>query len=133
MSLEQELRKRGGLALTTELMRLGYSKHVLRIAVASNRIARVRKGWVSLPEADPLRVFAARHNVVISCITRAKRLGLWVLQHDRFHVAGSLISRRSTAPNSVVHWRTPLVLRRPGTLEDSLERLLYLRCCTSPA
>lgn len=124
MSLERELHKRGGLALTTELAKLGYSQHALRTAVASNRISRVKKGWVALPQADPLRIFAARHNVVVSCITQAKRLGLWVLEHKQIHVAGSLTSRRSTAPDSVVHWRTPLVLRRPDILEDCIENVL---------
>ncbi|MGO3148298.1 MAG: endonuclease domain-containing protein [Leucobacter sp.] len=124
MSVEHELQQRGGVALTTTLHRCGYTRHSLRVAIAAKRIAHVRKGWVSLPDADPQLIFAVRHAVVLTCVTQAARLGLWVLAHDRPHVAGSLTARKTTAPNSVVHWQKPLTLRKPGALTDSIENML---------
>lgn len=124
MSIEHDLQRHGGVALTAALQRNGYSAHDLRMAVAAKKIVRVRRGWVSLPEADPQLTFAARHAVVLTCVTQAARLGLWVLNNERRHVAGSLTSRKTTAPDSVVHWQRPLILRRPGVLADSIENVL---------
>lgn len=124
MSIEFELRRLDGITHRATLHRLGVSVNDLRKAVADGRIIRPRRGWVALPNTDPQLLFAAQHNVVLSCITQARRLGLWILSHDRLHVAGSLSARRTTAPNCTVHWRQPLVLRIPGRLTDNLANVL---------
>lgn len=124
MSIESELYGLGGLAKNAALHRLGLSVHDIRIAVASGRVFRPRRGWVALRDADPQLIFAAQHNLVLTCITQAKRLGLWVLEHNRMHVAGSLSARQTTAQGCTVHWRKPIVLRAPGRLIDGIENVL---------
>lgn len=125
MSIEQEIHKRGGVVRTALLHGLGLSRHEVRKAVLGGRLLRPRRGWVALPSADPQLVFAARHGVVLSCITQAKRLGLWVLEHDIPHVAvrSTSLTARPAGPCSM-HWREPLVLRPPDALTDSIENVL---------
>lgn len=105
-------------------MNLGHSPYELRKAARAGRLIRPRLGWVALPDADPQLVFAARHRVVLTCITQAARLGLWVLEHDRPHVSAHRSDHKTAVPDAVVHWRRPLVLRSPGQLADGVENLL---------
>jgi very-short-patch-repair endonuclease len=132
----------GGIARQAALIELGARKHELARAVARRRLVRVRRSWLALPDADPLLVSAARAGVVLTCVTRAKRLGLWVTAEDRPHVAapvssgGVRIERQHPGDTTggelkaTVHWCTPLVQREPHVLEDSLENTLVIvaRC-----
>jgi len=73
-------------------------------------------------------VAAARAGVVISCVTQATRLGLWVPHAPVHHVAARANSRVPVldAKRSVVHWSNPVVPRPPGTLADPIENVLAL-------
>ena len=96
---------------------------------------RIRRGWVALPLADPYLVAAANRGVVLTCITQAKRLGLWVLDADgdRPHVgADPRSSRATTARGAVVHWSRPLVARAPGQLVDPIENVLAAIAACQP-
>lgn len=124
MHLEHELSQRNGIMRSAALQELGHSPHELRRALAARRVVRPQRGWIALPSADPELVFAARHHVVLTCVSQASRLGLWVLDDDRSHVAGAQTARKSTAPNCRIHWRTPLVPRAPGRLTDPIENVL---------
>lgn len=123
-SLDVVLQNGGGILRTTTLHNRGFTQYILREALRSGRIVRPQRGWVALPNADPHLLFAARHGVVLSCITQAARLGLWVLNKDMIHVCGSLTSRSTTAAECVVHWRKPLIPRRPDQLADGIENVL---------
>jgi very-short-patch-repair endonuclease len=63
--------------------------------------------------------------VVVTCVTQARRLGLWVLGEGAPHVAarphGASIA---VASETVVHWGHPLVPRPPDALFDSVENVL---------
>ncbi|WP_240658767.1 endonuclease domain-containing protein [Microbacterium sp. CPCC 204701] len=136
------LRETGGIARQAALIELGARKHELARAVRERRLTRVRRSWLALPDADPMLVAAARAGVVLTCLTRAKRLGLWVTAEDRPHVAapvssgGIRIERQRSAGalrgefTATVHWCIPLVQREPHVLEDSLENTLVIvaRC-----
>lgn len=132
MSLESELKRRNGVARTTEIQRLGYTQHAIREAVRAGKVVRPQRGWLAIPGQDPELIFAARHGVVLSCITQATRLGLWVLRVDRPHVAGSLTARNTSAPDCTVHWRKPLVPRQPSLLTDHLENVLDVVAACQP-
>ncbi len=124
------VRRRNGAAPTSALIEAGYSRHRIRRALASGGLIRPRRGWVALPKADPDILFAARNNVVLSCVTQARRLGLWVLSEDRPHVSTRSTNGRSPDPRSITHWNTPLLDRDPSALEDPIENVLALvsRC-----
>ncbi|EYT54401.1 DNA/RNA helicase [Leucobacter sp. UCD-THU] len=124
MSVEQSLLTEGGVARTSRLLRLGHSPHQIRRSIASGEASRPRRGWLALASADPELVLAALHGVVLSCVTQAARLGLWVLRHDELHVAAPR-GRHVDLPGSArVHWHAPLIPRGPGLLADHLENTL---------
>ncbi|QBE49365.1 endonuclease domain-containing protein [Leucobacter triazinivorans] len=123
MSIFQELHALGGITQTSRLVELGHTHYRIRKAFASGDLTRPRRGWIALRSADPQLLFAARHGVALTCITQAKRWGLWVFEHDRPHVAAPG-GRHVDLAGKTVHRRRPLVLRPPGTLADGVENML---------
>lgn len=86
-------------------------------------------------------VAAARDGVVLSCVTAAVRLRLWVLDAaDRPHVAAdprsggvSVATEAGTGQRrATVHWARPVVPRNPDALVDPVENVLALVACCLP-
>lgn len=105
----------------------GFRRATLDAMVRGGELVRVRNGWVALADADPALIAAARDGVVLSCVTQARRLGLWV--HDEappLHVAATPGSPGGKPPGIRVHWAKPLIPRRPGVLVDPVENVLAL-------
>ncbi|MFC5432628.1 endonuclease domain-containing protein [Microbacterium suwonense] len=117
----------GGVARVQTLQANRASRHDIGLALKMGLLHRVRRGWVADTSADRMLVDAARHSAVLTCITQAKRLELWV--HDRVpgrhwgadpHGAGG-------QPEDVhMHWAKPLIPRHPDALEDPIENVLAL-------
>ncbi|WP_022890911.1 type IV toxin-antitoxin system AbiEi family antitoxin domain-containing protein [Agromyces italicus] len=122
----------GGVVRTRNLIRAGYSRYRIDRAIAQGSLTRVRKGWVAVPGADAYLVAAARAGVVVSCITEARRLGLWVLDEDRPHVAAPAHSGCVSPRDATVHWAKPLVPRHPDALVDPIENVLVLVAMCQP-
>jgi len=127
-----ELHARGGVTRTRTLLRAGVSAHALRRAKESGGIRTVRNGWVALPDADRMKVAAAKRGVIISCITVADRCGLWVPDASEVHVAAPAHAGRVNAGTSFVHWARPALPRHPDDCEDSLENALVLIASCQP-
>ncbi|MCC4907193.1 DUF559 domain-containing protein [Microbacterium sp. cx-59] len=127
------VRAAGGVARARELVAAGHTQRTLRSLVEDGMLVRIRRVWIALPDADPLAVAAAREGVVLSCVTAARRHGLWVLGDGPAHVAapphGASVR---VAPGTVVHWAEPLIVRRPGTLVDEVENTLALVIACRP-
>jgi very-short-patch-repair endonuclease len=117
---------------TSALKERGWSRHAIDAAVAAGRLVRVRKGWVATPGADRDLVAAARAGVVLTCVTQARRLGLWVLHDGPPHVAAPAHSGAVRAAPAHVHWAEPAVPRHPDALEDSIENVLVLAAVCQP-
>jgi len=127
MTVEDDVRRGGGVVRVRRLREAGWSERAVRTAVDDARLQRPRKGWVATPEADAHLVSAARAGVILSCVTQAARLGLWVLHPgDRVHVAAPARSGSVRAPRAVVHWAQPIVARHPDALVDVIENVLLL-------
>ncbi|GAA3209843.1 endonuclease domain-containing protein [Microbacterium terregens] len=136
------VRRRGRLARSSELRDQGATNRELTDAVRTGALVRPRRGWLALPDADPGMLAAARAGVVLTCVTQAARLGLWVLAEDGVHVAapphsgGVRIARHARSSNgdppATVHWTAPLVPRHPGALVDPIENVLYLVAMCQP-
>lgn len=123
----------GWVSRTRRLSDSGVSRHDLEAALAEGVIVRVRPGWVALPGADPQLVAAARRGVVLTCITQARRLGIWV--HDRrpdVHVGATPGSRGGKPRGARVHWSKPVVARHPDALEDPIENVLAILSTCEP-
>ncbi|GAA1780474.1 DUF559 domain-containing protein [Leucobacter iarius] len=115
-----------GIVRSRDAIARGHSPHRIAQAVAAGRLSRPRKGWIALPGADPVLVEAARNTAVVSCVTRAERLGLWIPRAaEQLHFA-SRPNAKARGPGFVVHWAKPLLPRSPGQLEDSVENALAL-------
>lgn len=123
MTVASFIQHAGGVVRVASLFDEGYSPHDLRKAVARDGLIRPRRGWVALRDADPELVNAASHGVVLGCITQARRLGLWVLEEDRLHVAAPR-GRHIALEHARIHRRRPLAPRPPGILADGIDNLL---------
>jgi len=129
MSVVAVLGAEGGIARASAVRDRGVSAHRIASAVRLGEVIRPRRGWLALPDADPELLYAARHGIVLSCVSQAQRLGLWTMRVDRRHVAASHAAR-ADAPGCVVHWGRPVVAREPGTLEDPIQNVLqYVAFC----
>ncbi|MFF2273097.1 DUF559 domain-containing protein [Agromyces sp. NPDC058136] len=122
----------GGVVRTRRLAHEGVSRHRIQRAVATGRLLRVRKGWLAAPGADAYLIAAARAGVVVSCVTQARRLGLWVLDEDRPHVAAPAHSGCVSPRGATVHWAAPLLPRHPDALVDPIENVLALVAVCQP-
>jgi very-short-patch-repair endonuclease len=126
LSIVRATRAAGGVTRTRDLALLGHSPYDIRAAVERGQLVRVRRGWVASPSADPLLVGAARAGVVLTCVTQARRLGLWVLaENSRPHVGAPSHSGGVVAGSARVHWGSPPVARVPGVLHDPIENVLW--------
>lgn len=100
---------------------------MLERAVASGTLERIKRGWVALPQADAALIAAARGGVVISCVSQAERLGLWVHEPpQKFHVRAAPNSSGGKSKRAHVHWAKPLIARHPDALVDPIENVLAL-------
>ena len=115
----------GGVARVATLRADGLPRRAIAQAVSVQALIRPRNGWVALPDADPLLVAAARAGVVLSCITQAERLGLWVFSDGAVHVAAPQHRHVGEVKTGTrVHWSRPLVPRHPDALIDPIENVL---------
>lgn len=101
------------------------------VAVQRGVLFRVRRGWVAPADADPALVDAVRGGVVLSCVTQAKRIGLWDVGDPAVHSAASPHAGRVSA-GGIVHWGRPAVPRPPGALVDALENVLVIAARCQP-
>lgn len=117
----------GGVARVQTLHAQRVSRHDVGLAIDLGLLHRVRRGWVAAPGADRMLVDAARHGVVLSCVTQAQRLGVWVHDEQPGVHWGAPPGGAGRKPDDVhVHWAKPLVPRPPDVLEDPIENVLAL-------
>ena len=117
----------GGVARLARLRECGLSRHEIEEGLRSRVITRVRRGWFALPRAEGMLVRAARAGVVLSCLTEAKRLGLWVHEEPvRPHVGASPGSAGGKPETLHVHWSRPVIPRHPDSVVDPVENVLAL-------
>ncbi|MFT4259440.1 endonuclease domain-containing protein [Microbacterium sp.] len=131
--LLRAMNRTSGVARVERLLDEGVSRYDIDTALKERLVVRVRQGWVALPDADRMLVAAARCGVVLTCVTRARRLGVWVHDEDPIPHLGAVRERRYTKPHeSVVHWGTPVVPRHPDALEDPIENALVMIAACEP-
>lgn len=123
----------GGIVRSSELRMRGHSQWAIDRAIAEGRVERVRRVWLATPDADPVLRSAARDGVVVSCVTEAARLGLWVRRKSGAHVAAiPHRGRVEVVPSVTVHWAQPVVRRDRNALSDPIENVLALVASCQP-
>ncbi|MDL9979590.1 endonuclease domain-containing protein [Microbacterium sp. ASV49] len=126
MDILMMVKKHGGIVPSARLVREGAKAHLIARLVAEGELRRIRRRWIAAPWCDQQMVAAARTGTVLTCITQAKRAGLWVKDASGpLHVAAPSHAGR-VAPSSalVIHWHEPLVARHPDLLADHAENVL---------
>lgn len=116
----------GGVARTSQLLARGASRHQITRAVERGQLLRIKHGWVSTPEAPPDLVFAAQHGLMLSCVSQAKRLELWVREHTHPHFAVPRPGAERRPHLATLHYRRPIVPRKPYSLADDVVNTLSL-------
>ncbi|WP_203135261.1 endonuclease domain-containing protein [Microbacterium sp. JZ31] len=118
--------ERGGVVRVRALLDAGVAMAAVKRARRDGALTSPRNGWVAVPTADPVVRCAAELGVVITCVTRAERVGLWTFGGDRFHVAADPRHSLPRPTEARVHWARAVVPRPEGTLEDGIENTLVL-------
>lgn len=107
----------GGVVRVRMLRDAGYSRRAIDRALRTGALLRIRHGWVARPAADEQLIKAAQAGVVLTCVTQARRLGLWVLDDAVVHVAAPAHAGHVRAGNAKVHrWcpGIPMLCRTPS-------------------
>lgn len=123
-----------GVASMSALRDAGYGRRMLDRALTERAIMKLRRGWVALPDADPYLIAAAQRGVVVTCITQARRLGLFVFDDDDTlpHVGAKPHSGRAGSAKARIHWAEPLIPRHPDVFVDPIENVLALVASCQP-
>ena len=104
--MTEAVRVVGGVIPQSDLYARGYSKHDIARGVADGPLIRIRRSWLAVPDADPYLVAAARAGVVITCVTQAQRLGLWVRRARTCLTSPPLLTRVACASSAPSRLRT---------------------------
>jgi len=113
-----------GVARVSTLVENGWSRYRLEKGIESGALIRPRKGWIARADADPALISAARHGVLLGCVTQAARLGLWTIGESVPHLSVRRAGNETRPKSAIMHWRAPLVQREPDRLEDPIENVL---------
>ncbi len=102
------LERRGGVATTAELARLGVDRQRLDIAVMYRRIIRVKRGVWALPSVAPEVIAAHRAGGRLACVSALAFHGIIDETETGLHIAApSWVKKwrsRHTRDHVVAHW-----------------------------
>lgn len=74
------------VATRQQLLRRGFTPRSLAAAVQAGRLIRVRRGYYATPDIDDLTEQAVRVGGLLTCVSAAKRAGIWVAIDERPHI-----------------------------------------------
>jgi very-short-patch-repair endonuclease len=86
------------IVTTQQFLGAGVLGRQLRADVRATRLLRVRQGHYSLPFADSGALEAVRIGGLLTCVSAAARLGIWVPDHPFIHVAMRHEASRMRSP-----------------------------------
>ncbi|MFE6964528.1 endonuclease domain-containing protein [Agromyces sp. NPDC057679] len=89
----------GGVCSVARIADAGLSRHAVDAAVAAGVVARVRRGWVATPNANPDVVRAVRVGGVATAATVARMHGIRVPDDPTLHVRVARGASRLRAPD----------------------------------
>ena len=132
------IRKRNGVAHTSDARAAGFSAYEIAGAVSEGRLSRVRRSWLVTPDCDQRRVVAASLGGRVTCVSAAAMRGLWVPHrhqaHDasseQTHVAVPGTSSRHNRAGLRLHWGTgPAPVGRNANEDHILNVLFHVSQC----
>ena len=123
----------GGAAHTSTLRAAGFSTHTMRTAVAAGAVDRVRRSWLLVPGVDRAVRCAVAAGGRLTCLSAARRMGLWTPDHREVHVAVPPNASRLDAAGIRLHWSAGPAPVGASTVEDPLLNVLFhVARCTPP-
>lgn len=104
--IDRKLRELGGIAKTSELLALGYSRRTIEAAVGYRRLIRVRKGWYAERDLPPEVIAACRIGGRLACVSALAYHGVFPTQHGALHIEVPANASRLRLPERevVLHW-----------------------------
>lgn len=125
MLLEEWMRRRDGVAHSSEIYAAGFTKRSVERAVQSGRMLRFRRSWIVLTDCDELLTTAVRAGGRLTCVSATARLGLWVPSHDQVHLAVPRTASRPPSDSLRLHWSTGPAPAHPRAVADPLINVLF--------
>lgn len=131
------IRKRHGVAHTSDARAAGFSPHEIASTIGAARLRRVRRSWLVTVECDQRRVTAASVGGRLTCVSAAALQGLWVPHReegadtpDLTHVAVAGTSSRHDRAGLRLHWGTgPAPVGRNENEDPLLNVLFHVAQC----
>ncbi|KJL46698.1 hypothetical protein RS84_03338 [Microbacterium hydrocarbonoxydans] len=133
MLLEEWLSRHDGAAHTSDIYAAGFSRHAISKGIESGRMLRLRRSWIVLRDCEADIVSAVAAGGRLTCVSEARRLGLWVPDDDVVHI--SVRSERSHFDKNAfsVHWsRGPAPTRARAPIEPLINVLDHVARCQEP-
>ncbi|WP_029145690.1 endonuclease domain-containing protein [Microbacterium luticocti] len=123
-----------GAAHTSAARAAGFTVHAMRSAMAVGDAERLRRSWLVAPSCDPDLRRAAAEGARLTCLSAARRRGLWTPDHEGLHVAVAPTASRFDTTGLHVHWSTGPAPVARAALEDEIINILFhvARCAAPP-
>lgn len=86
MRWERFVRERDGIASAADLHALGLTDIDIRLHAMYGRITRIRRGWYSLRDVDPLILHACRLGGRLTCLSLLRLHGEDTVDDGRLHI-----------------------------------------------
>jgi very-short-patch-repair endonuclease len=118
---------RPGPTHRSQVLSARYSDHAIRSAVARGEVRRLPRGWLAGLQGDAHLEAAASVGGRLTCVTAARRTGLWVPANDEdthLHVRVPVSSSRHDPTGLLLHWSAPLVPAPRHALIDPVVNVL---------
>jgi len=116
---------RGGLVHGHDARDAGFSRRDIDEAVRADLLRRVRRVWLAAPSVDRGRLVAVSIGGRLTCVSAAKRAGLWVPDITRIHVSVAPNASRFERAGAIIHWSTGPAPTQPRTAEQPVLNSLF--------
>lgn len=134
MLLEDWLLRHDGAAHTSEIYAAGFSRHRVSMTIEDGRAHRIRRSWIALTDCDEAITAALHVGGRLTCVSAARRLGLWIPDDVSVHVAVRPEAGRISRPGLRLHWSSgPAPVRRHATVDPLINVLHHTARCLEPA
>lgn len=124
-ALEAWITGRGGVAHAGDVRDAGFSRRDMEHAQDDDLIRRARRTWLYTRAADAGVLSAVRAGGRLTCVSAARRAGLWVPGDPETHIAVTPGSSRFPRDGLIVHWSRGPAPVSPRTCEEPLINVLF--------